>query len=196
MGLSQSFPPKRGGKARPWTGYQFTVQKRCISGSVPGTSGASLAKRPDWEGGNKAHLSGKKSASESVSTSSAQSRRKGGMGVGTADVPEFSASTTSSLSKFAAFQVGMLLKVFDQWRSISSNRFVLNMVLGHHLKLRSQPPFFLDFWQFNVKAVATHHPVIQRQIDELLAKGVIEPSSGGAGFYSNVFVVPKCTGGL
>ena len=42
VGLSQSFPPKRGGKARPQTGFQFTVQKRPMSGSVPGTSGASL----------------------------------------------------------------------------------------------------------------------------------------------------------
>ena len=42
VGLSQSFPPKRAGKARPWTGFQFTVQKRPLSGSVPGTSGASL----------------------------------------------------------------------------------------------------------------------------------------------------------
>ena len=52
VGLSQSFPPKRGGKARPWTGFQFTVQKRSMSGSVSGTSGASLPKRPhleEWE---------------------------------------------------------------------------------------------------------------------------------------------------
>ena len=34
------------------------------------------------------------------------------------------------------------------------------------------------------------------EVDELLAKGAIEPSSGGAGFYSSVFVVPKHTGGL
>ena len=34
VGLSQSFPPKRGGKARPQTGFQFTVQKRPMSGSV------------------------------------------------------------------------------------------------------------------------------------------------------------------
>ena len=27
-------------------------------------------------------------------------------------------------------------------------------------------------------------------------KGATEPSSGGAGFYFSVFVVPKCTGGL
>ena len=39
VGLSQSFLPKRGGKARPQTGFQFTVQKRPVSGSVPGTSG-------------------------------------------------------------------------------------------------------------------------------------------------------------
>ena len=39
VGLSQSFPPKRDGKARPWTGFQFTVQKRPMLGSVLGTSG-------------------------------------------------------------------------------------------------------------------------------------------------------------
>ena len=66
---------------------------------------------------------------------------------------------------------------------------------GHHLQLRSHPPLFCDFWHFNVKAAAAHHPVIQKEVDELLAKGAIEPSSGGAGFYSSVFVVPKHTGG-
>ena len=80
VGLSQSFPPKRGGKARPWTRFQFTVQKRPMSGSVPGTSGASLPKRPHLESGNDAHPSGKKSAGGSVSTSSAESGRKGGHG--------------------------------------------------------------------------------------------------------------------
>ena len=39
VGLSQSFPPKRGCKARPGTGFQFTVHKRPRSGSVLGTSG-------------------------------------------------------------------------------------------------------------------------------------------------------------
>ena len=47
-----------------------------------------------------------------------------------------------------------------------------------------------------MKAAAAHHPIIQKEVDELLSKGVIEPPSGGAGFYSSVFVVPKCTGGL
>ena len=70
------------------------------------------------------------------------------------------------------------------------------MVWCHHLQLRSCPPLFCNFWQFNVKVAAAHHPIIQKEVDELLAKGVIEPSSGGAGFYSSMFVVPKCTGGL
>ena len=196
VGLSQSFPPKRGGKARPQTGFHFTVQKRPMSGSVPGPSGASLVKRPHLESGNEAYLSGKKSAGGSVSTSSAKTRRKGDMGVSAPDVPESSASSASSSSTSAVFQVGMLFKFFDQWRSITSNGFVLNMVWGHHLQLRSHPPLFCDFWQFNVKVVAAHHPIIEREVDELLAKGAIEPSSGGAGFYSSVFVIPQHTGGL
>ena len=73
---------------------------------------------------------------------------------------------------------------------------VLNMVQGHHLQLRSHPPLFHDFQHFNVKAAAAHHPVIQKKVDELIAKGAIEPSSGGIGFYSSMFVVPKHTGGL
>ena len=70
------------------------------------------------------------------------------------------------------------------------------MVWGHHLQLRSHPSLFHDFQHFNVKAAAAHHPVIQKEGDELLAKEAIEPSSGGAGFYSSVFAVPKHTGDL
>ena len=57
MGLSQYFPPKRGG-------FQFTVQKRPISGSVVWTSGASLPKWPHLESGNEAYP--KKSAGGTV----------------------------------------------------------------------------------------------------------------------------------
>ena len=80
VGLAQSFSPKRGGKVRPWAGFHFTVQKRPMLGSVPGTGGASLAKRPYLECGNEACPSGKKSAGGSVSTSSAETRRKGDHG--------------------------------------------------------------------------------------------------------------------
>ena len=120
---------------------------------------------------------------------------KVGMGVSTPDVSQPSTSSSSS-STSAPFQVGMLFKFLDQWRSITSNRFVLNMVQGHHLQLRFHPALFRNFRHFNVKVPAAHHPVIQKEVDELLTKGAIEPSSGGASFYSSVFVVPKHTGGL
>ena len=118
---------------------------------------------------------------------------KGSVEVGTPDVPQ---SSSSSSSSSVVFQVGILFKYFDQWRSIISTRFVLNIVLGHHLQLRSCPPLFPNFWQFNVKVAEAHHPVIQKEVDELLAKGAVEPSSDGACFYSSMFVVPKHTGGL
>ena len=80
VGLSQSFPPKRGGKARPWTGLKFIVQKRPMSGSVPGTSGASLPKKPHLQSGNEAHPGGKKSACGSVSPSVLPSLEERGHG--------------------------------------------------------------------------------------------------------------------
>ena len=73
MGLSQSFPSLRGGKARPRTGFYFMVQKS----PVPGSSGPSLAKRSQLESGNEAHPSGKKSAGGNISTGSTSTRRKG-----------------------------------------------------------------------------------------------------------------------
>ena len=70
------------------------------------------------------------------------------------------------------------------------------MVWDHHLQLRSHPALFHNFQWFNIKVAAAHHPIIQKEVDELLAKGVIELSSGCAGFYSSMFVVSKHTGGL
>ena len=52
---------------------------------------------------------------------------------------------------------------------------------------------FCNFLQFNVEVAAAHHPIIQKEVDELLAKVAVEPSSGGTCFYSSVFVAPKCT---
>ena len=87
-GLSQLFPPKRGDKARPQPGFYLTVHKRPVLGS----SGASLAKRPDWESESETHLGGK-SAGGIISVSSADSRRKGAMVVSTPGVSQSPASS-------------------------------------------------------------------------------------------------------
>ena len=65
----------------------------------------------------------------------------------------------------------------------------------HHLQLMCHSLHFHNFKWVNIKVATVHHPITQ-EVDELLAKGVIEPLSGGAGFYSNVFIVPKHTGDL
>ena len=90
----------------------------------------------------------------------------------------------------------MLSHLLDQWKSIMSHRFVLNMVQGHYLQLRSCPPLFCNFWQLSVKVAAGYHLIIQKEVDKLLSKGAVEQSSGGAGFYSSVFVVPSHIDGL
>ena len=55
---------------------------------------------------------------------------------------------------------------------------------------------FHNFKRFNIRVTAAHHPVIQREVDELLAKGAIEPLTYDARFHTNVYVVPKLTGDL
>ena len=102
MGLSQSFPPKRDGKARPQPGFHFMVQKR----PVPGSSGASLAKRLHLKSGNETHPSGKRSTGGSVSA----------MGISTPDVSQSLASSSSSSEVFQ-------LVYFPIFRSMEKHNF-------------------------------------------------------------------------
>ena len=60
--------------------------------------------------------------------------------------------------------------------------FVLYTAKGHYLQLRCHPPLICNFKQFDIKTAAAHHPVIKRKVDEILAKGVIETSIGGADY--------------
>ena len=97
-------------------------------------------------------------------------------------IPGVLQPTISSALSSCFAQVGKSLQFLDQWRSTSSNRFVLNMVKGLHLQLWYHPPLFCNFKQFNIKAAKAHHPIIQKEVDELLAKGATEPCTGGAAF--------------
>ena len=55
---------------------------------------------------------------------------------------------------------------------------------------------FHNFHWLSIEAALAHRPVILKEVQELLAKKITEPFTGGAGFYSNVFVVPKHLGSL
>ena len=66
-----------GWQSQAWPGFHFTVQKS----PVPGSGGASLAKRPHLQSWTENHLGGKKFAGGSVSTTPADTRRRGAVEV-------------------------------------------------------------------------------------------------------------------
>ena len=65
--------------------------------------------------------------------------------------------------------------------------FVINMVKGHNLQQRYCPVLFCNFKWFNFKTALAQCPVVQKEVDEILAKGVIESSTGDDVMYSNVW---------
>ena len=56
------------------------------------------------------------------------------------------------------------------------------MVKDHHLQLRCHHLLFSHFKWLNIKPAKAHKLVIQREMDELLAKGATEVLAGGTGF--------------
>ena len=76
-------------------------------------------------------------------------------------MPDLLWSTISSLSSSSVVQVGTAPAFLDQWKSITSNRFVLSMIKGHHLQLWCHPALFCNFKWFNIRAAMGQHPVIQ-----------------------------------
>ena len=73
---------------------------------------------------------------------------------------------------------------------------MLTVVKEHCLQLGCQHLLSCNFKWFNIRLATVHHSLIQEKVDELIAKGAIELSTGRAGFYSNVYVVPKHTHSL
>ena len=111
------------------------------------------------------------------------------MGVGVPDVVH--STSSSSVVEVVHFSI---------FRSVEKHYiiylFVLNMFRGHHLQLRCHPPLFNNIKWFNIKFTVAQHPVIQKEVDELFAMCGIESWTSIAGFYSDVFVAPKCIDGL
>ena len=56
------------------------------------------------------------------------------------------------------------------------------MAKDHTVCLKCHPLLFPRFQWFNIKAALAHYSVNQNEVDELLAKGAIEPCIGGAYF--------------
>ena len=94
MGLSQSFPPMRGGEAIPKTGLHFNIQMRPMQES----SDASLVKRPHLENMTEAHQGGTISSGGDVSASYTHSLKKGSHGDDIIGVLQYTTSLSPSSS--------------------------------------------------------------------------------------------------
>ena len=68
-----------------------------------------------------------------------------------------------------------LQNILDQLRSLTFNTFGLNMVKGHHPQPRYHSPLFHNLTWFNIKAAMIYHSIIQKEVDELVAKCSIDP---------------------
>ena len=96
-----------------------------------------------------------------------------------ADVSQF---PTLSPSSSSFVQIGTLPEFLDQWRSVSFSRFVPNMKKVIIFILGVRFCYFIISGNLT-KATPSHYPIIQKWVDELLAKDAIETSTIGTGFY-------------
>ena len=118
---------------------------------------------------------------------------KGPIGVSAHDVSWSSASSLSSsavCSGWYAFQIFLINVKALHLTGLCFIWFGVTI-----FNFRPILPCSVTSGSLIIKVATIHHSIIQKEVDELLAKGTIEPSSGGAGFYSSMFVVHKFTGG-
>ena len=104
----------------------------------------SPAEVPHFDTRFETHQDGRKSVGH-ASGSLGDSKEKGGCGD---NVPDVLQSTTSWPSSSLVVWVGTLTLLLYQWKSINSNRFVLNTVKGHHLRPRYHPSLLHNFKWF------------------------------------------------
>ena len=134
MGLSQSLPPMRGGKVRPKTGFCFNVQKR----PVPESSGASLVKGLTWRVELRLVTVAENLL---VEVSLPVLLTLGGRGLMWIGIPDV-LTVHSLIIIFFCYTGWYTSHLLNQWKIITSHRFVLNMSKGPHLQLRYHPPLF------------------------------------------------------
>ena len=161
LGFSQSVTSVRGGRTRLRAGFHFSVQKQPVAES----SGGCVGSRPYSDHGTESHQSGRKSSGAGASASVTDSQKKGSH-----EGWHFWCFAVYIIDFYSSImQADTLPHFVDQWGINTLSRSVLNMVRGHHLHVRAHPHWF------NIKTAPAHHPVIQKEVQELLAKGAIEP---------------------
>jgi hypothetical protein len=96
-------------------------------------------------------------------------------------------------NKVSNFQAGRLSSYVEQWKMLTSDEFILDMVTEAHIELLTTP-FQVKYPQKKLFS-SKERLVIDSEIKSLLAKGVIVPSVTEPGEYiSPIFITPKKDG--
>lgn len=91
------------------------------------------------------------------------------------------------------FVPGNTKNCIPAWKSITSDKVVLDLVEGISLEFISQPPI-QSFIPPPYKLDPSHVDVIDKEVQKLIDRGFVSEICAGFKFISNVFVVPKSNG--
>ena len=179
LGFSQSSSSMRGARAKWKAGFMFTVQK----GPVLVSNGLPLALKTYFTTRTERHQSGRKSAWAHLLVPLTLGRR-GTMGA------VFLMCYSLQLHQHYVHLLCRLVHFQKFWikgEALPSVGLYLIWLQVPHLQLRWHTLFFHNFKLFNTKAAMAHHPIIQKDVDELLARDAIDPWMGGVSLYSYIY---------
>ena len=93
-------------------------------------------------------------------------------------------------NRVATFLAGQISQYVENWKKIPSDPYILNIVLGDTIEFVSEPPAQQRYPPNSISGALL--PELQKEIKDLLSKGVITPSQHEDFEYvSPIFCVPK-----
>ena len=92
--------------------------------------------------------------------------------------------------KVQQFEGGQLLKYYDNWKLLTSDSEILNIIAGDHIEFKEVPPS--KHSASNCKMDAYSYALLHKEINQLIKTGIIVPSvHEKTEFISPIFTVPK-----
>ena len=100
--------------------------------------------------------------------------------------------TTTTLIQQGRPVSGALRFHHQEWQKLTDNPWIIQCTQGYHLELIGTPPE--NYPVLSPRRPPEQSRVLEREVQDLLAKDAIEPTTK-SGFFSPMFVVPKKDGG-
>ena len=100
--------------------------------------------------------------------------------------------TTTTIKQQSRTVGGALRFHCQEWQKLTDNPWIIQCTQGYHLELIGTPPE--NYPVLSPRRPPEQSRVLEREVQDLLAKDAIEPTTK-SGFFSPMFVVPKKDGG-